>query len=251
VELRPAYWRYWSAPLHPLDWKPDDWIAAGTVMTAVVAAVAAVFAWRQVIHAARAREDQIRPFVIVYFDNSRVARTAIMLVIENIGRTIAKNVLFNFDPSLESSDAVKDFKIENSVLIQRGLTTLAPNQRIEGLFDNSVTRFGTALPMEYTVTISYEDTRGGGPWTDSYVLDLSTRYGVGRITEHGLNDVVKQLEAVVTTSNEWSSPHGGLLTWTQPEHRQANADELEHQDKLDKLWNEQHPDDPLPDHEQI
>lgn len=67
----------------------SEWTAVGTIATAVVALVAAGFAFAQVREARRTREDQIRPFVVVDLQPNRAWGNALNLVVENVGRRIS------------------------------------------------------------------------------------------------------------------------------------------------------------------
>jgi hypothetical protein len=84
----------------PWDWTTKDW--AG--LTFLVVAIGAFVAWRQVNEARKLREEQARPFVALDFEPSG-AENIINLKIANLGKTIACNVKFQFDPPLAT---VKD-----------------------------------------------------------------------------------------------------------------------------------------------
>lgn len=51
---------------------PAEWTALGTIVTALVAVAAAIFAFMQVREIRRTREEQVRPFVVVDIQPSRV-----------------------------------------------------------------------------------------------------------------------------------------------------------------------------------
>jgi hypothetical protein len=80
----------------PWHWSASAWSA----LTFLVLAAAAVFAWFQVREAQRLRKEQTRPFVLVDFD---AWSTIVEIRITNIGKTIARDVRFDFDPPLVST----------------------------------------------------------------------------------------------------------------------------------------------------
>ena len=78
------------------------WAAVGTWATFIVYVVIGVLILGQVREARLLRQSELRPFVVVDFDSSP-AHGAIMLTISNYGRTLARNVRFQFRPALSSS----------------------------------------------------------------------------------------------------------------------------------------------------
>lgn len=70
----------------------------------------------------RLREDQARPFVVVDFEPSPVWGNIINLVVQNVGKTLAKNVRLTFDPPLVSSMAGNDgYNFQESNLLKHGI----------------------------------------------------------------------------------------------------------------------------------
>jgi hypothetical protein len=66
-----------------------------SALTLVVLVVAAVAAFRQVREAVRTREEESRPYVVVDFETKK---GMFFLVVTNIGRTMARDVRFSFNP---------------------------------------------------------------------------------------------------------------------------------------------------------
>lgn len=86
-----------SALAKATDWATvTAWAAWATVAVYVVLGI---FAWIQVLQARRLREEQARPFVIVDFEPGFL----VYLTVENIGRTMARDVSIRFDKPLEST----------------------------------------------------------------------------------------------------------------------------------------------------
>jgi hypothetical protein len=77
--------------MEPALAKATDWAAVtawAAWATVAVYVVLGIFAWIQVLQARRLREEQARPFVIVDFEPGFL----VYLTVENIGRTMARDV---------------------------------------------------------------------------------------------------------------------------------------------------------------
>jgi hypothetical protein len=82
--------------------KTTDWAAVNAWaawVSLAVYVILGIFAWVQVLEARRLREEQAPPFVIVDFEPGSL----IYLTVENIGRTMARDVAIRFDKPLEST----------------------------------------------------------------------------------------------------------------------------------------------------
>src|SRR5688500_7639878 len=106
----------------------DQWTALGTVVTAVVAVLAAGFAALQVRELRRTRADPTRPFVVVDIQPGAAWSNLLDLVIENIGTTAARDVHIEFDPPLKQSRD-DEYPIGESALIKEGIRMLPPGRR--------------------------------------------------------------------------------------------------------------------------
>jgi hypothetical protein len=96
-----------------------------------------------------ARDEENAPFVIVYFNYIHSRYRSLYLMVENIGKNVARDIKLEFTPSLQVSELNRD-RIENNMLLKNGLKSLAPNYKIPIPFDYLMHYFQTAnLPMEY------------------------------------------------------------------------------------------------------
>ncbi len=182
------------AAISDWSWGPEEWTAVGTVVTAGIAAAAAIVAYFQLRQARQLREDQARPFVVVDIVPSEVDLHVLDLVIENVGNTVAQDVRLSFDPPLASSLA--DYDLAGSVLIREGIPTMPPRRRIEFLFDISHQRLNTDLPKRYDVGVNYTDARGNPVETSRYTLDIGFLFGLEHVTQYGMHHAAKSLREV-------------------------------------------------------
>ncbi len=145
-----------------------------------------------------AREQENAPYVVVYFDIPQ-NKHIINLVIKNVGKSIATDVKLRFTPVLTSTI----YEIEDTSLIKNGIRSLPPNYELRTLFDATVNRFGNAaLPMTYTVEVSYT----GGLVKDRIMsiqtLDLSMFFGLMKMNEKGQDELVKAVEDIAKHTRE-------------------------------------------------
>ncbi len=207
-------------------WAPQDWSALAAVTTAAVAVVAAVVAYFQVREARRTREEQARPFVVVDIQPSAVGGNILNLVIENVGRTLARDVKIRFSPALKT--ARPDYDLNNTALIREGIPTLPPARRIEVLFDVSHERLENDLPKRYEATVSFKDARGRPQEALSYVIDVSYLYGALTVDEYGPHHTAKALRGIEKTLGKWTGRQGRLKVWTRDEDEANKLSQVEH-----------------------
>jgi hypothetical protein len=207
------------------SWGPAEWEAFGTNVTALVAIIAAGFAWAQVRHARRLREDQAQPFVVVSFQPSAVWANAINLVVENIGNTAARNVKFDFNEPPTSKARSRD--ITQAALFKNGLAVMPPGMRFETLFDLTHQRQGSDLPMSYTVTVSFDGLRRKRDQME-YVLDLLVFYGLEHFREHGMHQAASSLMEISATMKRWTKEYGRLGVSSIDQDYHAWSDNWQH-----------------------
>lgn len=257
-----SFWAQWSA---------EQWAAVGsviqavaTVLTLAVAFFAARYAGRQVREARaqveearkareaqaeqarqaseeqtqreqRLREEQARPFVVVDFEPSSVWGNIINLVFENVGKTLAKNVRFSFDPTLKSSQDERDgYDFASSVLLTQGIPAMPPGKRFVALFDLSHRRVKTDLPMTYRVRVDLQDTQGRDQEPLEYVLDLNFRYGIRRVESKTIHDVAKSLTEIERSLGRWTQHFNGLRVWVRDEDSYLARQREQHEEQLDQ-----------------
>ena len=144
--------------------------AAAMVLQTGLIAAALVFTGRQLRSARDAREATERPFVVVELDPMRVP-TISHIVVTNFGKSIARNITFEFDPPLDNARGA-----EPSSVLTGGIPSLAPGREIASVHDSFIERDGKALAEHHTVVVRYEGepTRSGRRrgYVDSMELDL-------------------------------------------------------------------------------
>jgi hypothetical protein len=208
----------------PWDWSPTTLDKIGVlvgVLTLVALGAAAVVAALQVGEAQRSRRERSRPFVVIDF--GFVSGVIIEIVITNIGKTIARDVRFAFDPPLVgTSDDDARGPISELPVFRDGIPSLAPGREVTIFFDSFPARVEARLPLTYTVFVTYVGHEEE-EWEDTIVLDLAAYLGTGGVTVHGLHDIHKQLERIAKSAERWSD-HDGLKILTRSDRREREAE---------------------------
>jgi len=196
--------------------------ALAQVATAVVAVAAVIFAWRQVTEARRTREAQAQPFVVVDIEPGRAWMNWLTLVVENVGKTLAKDVRITFDPPLTTT--VKDNDLTKSVLLREGIAVLPPGRRIETLFDLSHDRLEQGLPMSYEVSVSFRDYRNRQQESLPYIIDLTYLYDLEPLKENTMHDLVGEVSKLRGELEKFHRHTQGLLVRRPSDVRRSRND---------------------------
>lgn len=209
-----ASWPVW---LSPWQWSSSDW--AG--LTFLVITAAAFVAWRQVKEAQRLREEQARPFVVIDLEPWN---PFLDLKITNVGKTIARDVTFHFDPPLKTAkdEAHGLVPIGETNLFKHGIASFPPGKQITLFFDRYPDRIERGLTDRYDVCISYADPTGKR-YSEQTVLDLAMYRDIGEITRYGIHDVHNRLKEIATTLSRWTHPEG-LKVMTYAERKRYAHD---------------------------
>ncbi|MFI8372038.1 hypothetical protein [Streptomyces sp. NPDC085466] len=162
---------------HLKDLTTDQWAVIVTAVTALIASIIALLqtsaARAQLALGKRVHREQNEPYVIV--DIQPDPYGPMLLVIENTGPTVARDVRISCDPPLESGWAPEPGQPDLTQILQeilsRPIPILPPRRRLTFLFDN-VDRFqNISLPRRYTFTVD-ADGPAGKVETAQYTVDL-------------------------------------------------------------------------------
>jgi hypothetical protein len=156
-----------------------DWISLGTAIVAVIAAF--ISAWqaniarssgkKQLELAERVHREQNEPYVIVDIEPYMPGHPLMVLVIQNIGTTVARNVQISADQPLETTWGQEPAEVLQRVLT-RPIPMLPPGRRLTYLFDDH-DRWEAGLPSVYVFTVQAEGPYGAVEPLE-YTVDIST-----------------------------------------------------------------------------
>jgi hypothetical protein len=200
------------------DWAAvAAWAAWATVGIYVVIGL---FAGWQVREARTLREGQARPFVFVDFE----AGFLVYLTVENLGRTMARDVSIHFDKPLESTFDQRSRELNESPLFREPLPALPPGKKIRVLFDQFPARLEAGLPLAYEVELRYRGPTGRKEWEQPYRLDLGLYLGA-QLPPKGIPELVTEVENIHKEIRKWQgSGIRGLLVHTIDQRRQDRID---------------------------
>lgn len=193
------------------------WTALAAWATVIVYIGLFFYARRQVGEARRLREEQARPFVVADFE----VGPPIILTVENLGRTLARDVTIRFDERIETTgllETSKPYDVNEVRLLREPLPVLPPGKKIRVLFDSQA-RFTSDLPLAFGVTVSYRGPLGQKYPADRYTLDLGM-YAETLFPPKGLPQLVQELAKVRDELGRWRSGLRGLLVQTVDKRRQ-------------------------------
>ena len=199
------------------DWAAvAAWAACATVGIYVVLGL---FAWRQVREARKLREEQARPFVIVDFEPGFL----VYLTVENLGRTMARDVRISFDKPLTST--LRDRReLDKSPLFREPIPALPPGKKIRILFDQFTERTKAQLPLTYDVKVRYRGPTGKEWPPETYPLDLGM-YLDSQLPPKGIPELVDEVKNISKEIKKWRGDGlSGLLVRTLDQRRQDRID---------------------------
>ncbi|HEY3977734.1 MAG TPA: hypothetical protein VGM79_10720, partial [Streptosporangiaceae bacterium] len=187
--------------------------AAASCVQAAVLVGAAVVAVRQVSEARRLREEQAQPYVVVSLETDASSPFMLNLVIKNIGRTAARNVVVDFDPPLVSSiDKLGDpSRITEWTALTDGIPTLVPGQAMSTMLDSLFQRYSSKdqYPGRTQATVRYaEDHDSNKVYSYNYDLDFNVFFGMHWVGSKSFDDLVKAIEGVQGTMKSWTTDNG-------------------------------------------
>lgn len=149
---------------------------------------------RSVAEMVEDRDQQIAPYVVVFFDH-QTDSPIFDLVIKNTGRTAARDVEVTFEPPLQTS--LKNYDIEQLAFIHQVIPTLPPEYEIRAsvdVIDNALK--SVTLPKQYRVKVTYSGGIKAEKREADYILDLNIFNGILETHTRSLTDLTKAVEEI-------------------------------------------------------
>jgi hypothetical protein len=140
------------------------------------------------------RDQEIAPYVVVYFD-SAYEKKIIYLVVKNIGKSTARDVRIQFRPKLicDSGEDFSEFPI-----IKNGIASLSPNHEIRMFVDSTTAFFFERdhQPLTYDVKISFYGGLKDTQRVTEQVLDLTADKRLSNIAQRSGHDLINEVEKI-------------------------------------------------------
>jgi hypothetical protein len=166
--------------------------------------------------------EQSEPYVVVDLGPDRPGSGLLVLSIQNIGPTMARDVRIHVAPELESTEARLTPRLQRA--LARTIPVLPPNRRLTYTFDTH-RRWGSGLPMQFQFTV---DAKGPGDraveqLTYTVDLDVLADSLVGEPLNKKLEDALKSI--------------GGALDGLTKAYERTHAEDIRayHQRRVEEL----------------
>lgn len=180
----------------PADVAWSSWVLFGVqILTLVFLAIYVMKTWEMasaskamVEESYEARMESLAPKVLVYFDTDSV--TLAEIVVENCGTGTAGNVIFSFDPPLQSSQGE-----EPERFFSNPKSIIPPGSRFKHFLDAWPSYLKAEMPRRYRVTVTYEGIENQRSYEVEHVLDVSDHEHRQEIKRKDLDDLVRAFES--------------------------------------------------------
>ena len=133
-----------------------------------------------------------------------------LLVIENVGWTMGRNVIIKFDKPLTTT-IERPRELDEAALFREPIPSLPPGKKLGVPFDTLPARMENGLPLAYEVTMRYEGPNGRKYGEgEGYRLDMGV-YDVVYTGPKGLPELVAEVKKIRTELEKWKGGIRGLL----------------------------------------
>lgn len=191
--------------------KAEHWSLVVSVLAFLAAAWAMKYARAQAqsaegqLEVARqVHREQNEPYVIVDIQPQDARPLALVLVIQNIGPTMARNVRISVTPDLTSSQG-DDVSEALARVLARTIAMIPPGRRLEYLFDFGTVRFKSDLPMLFEFTVNSEGP--AGPVEElTYTVDLDV-LSEALIGQRPTKPLEERLDKISKSLKEFTRSH--------------------------------------------
>lgn len=176
--------------------------AHGSVISAVVTAVATILLWRVTavlaIETRRMARASDQPHVVASLEPNRWGLMYLDLVVQNTGNSTAYEIQVEFDPELPQDEHRGGRQVPLGKI-----SLLKPDQHLSSF----VSGFSTVKGMSFTVTVSWRRAAGEARESNCYVLSMTDYDGVSYL---GAPDPVVQIATEVKHIREdWKAITNG------------------------------------------
>ncbi|WP_405013535.1 hypothetical protein [Kitasatospora sp. NBC_01539] len=191
-----------------------DWIVAvSTALALIVSIVVAVYAYGQYRLAKKVRREQSEPHIIVDIVPRSEHSQMLWVVIENIGKTVARDVRVDVHPPLRGTLGC-EHDLALSEALAHPIPSLPPGKRIAfnlGI-SHKLLDENSKLPVRYTFTVTGDSRIFGELDPEINVVDLSAlrQVAMNRETTVGqLTEIAEHLKEILVSNQ---AAQGALTT---------------------------------------
>jgi hypothetical protein len=141
-----------------------------------------------------ARDQEIAPYVVVYFEHPNEEQI-LSLVVKNIGKSTARDVRIQFKPKLINTSGVSLCELP---VLKNGIAALSPGHEIK-IFVDTIAGFffeRNDLPLTYETTVTYFGGIKDIQRVSEQVLDLTAEKKRSKSSQHGGFTLMGEVEKV-------------------------------------------------------
>lgn len=135
-----------------------------------------------------ASKRESAPYIVCYFEPKD---HFIYLIIENVGKGLAKDIKLDFNPKLQCH-----YEISDTPLIRDGIPSMPPNFKIRTYFSDSPTYLNSGLPLSYNVKITYKGTLDTEIKSTEHIVDLNFIKGIHFVGQNTMHDLVNEIKEI-------------------------------------------------------
>lgn len=133
------------------------------------------------------REDENRPYIVTYIKSQ--PKGTVELFIENIGKTVARNIEISITPEFQFP---KERPLSKSTLLNNPIPNMPPNYKYSmfvGMYWDFKNEDRTYPVFE--VEVNYEDSNDKS-FTEQFIIDLNVGSDTTHLVEKGIHDLTKE-----------------------------------------------------------
>lgn len=210
---------------------PEGWSALGTWATVLVAAVAAIFALRQVRELRITRERQTQPNVVAFIRPNAKVYQFLDLVVANYGLTPAYHVKLEDFPPLTVSPYQHGVTAEQvtALHIPDEIAVLAPGQEWQTMWDAATERYNKRdeLGSRFEGLVTFEDSRKN-KFKNPAILDWDSHFDTIYVSDkpdESAKAVADKLSEIGKILKSYRTEHDGI--WIYPVPAREKRDYLQ------------------------
>ena len=208
--------------------RADAWAGLGTWVTALVAAVAAVFALRQVYEMRETRKRAAQPNVVVFMDHNPKNWQYLDFVVKNFGVTPAYSIKIAMTPPdvspYHNNITGQDVGV-TKLYVPEHIAVLAPGQEWRTVWDSAIKRKEHADKLsdnDVTGTVTFwdkmnDDPNATSPHRNPIWLDPKTFRNMLRLSSvEPTEQISNKIGEIASTLKDYKKEDQGIWVYTEP-----------------------------------
>lgn len=180
----------WTSPVIRLE----HFASLATIIAAMAAVGALIVASIEYFSKKKKDREDSRPYVVVALQPSQASFNLFDVVIENIGKSAAKDISIKFSPNHTFSGTKKKI---NDIKIMKNLHFMPPGNRLNFYFGSAAIgeKAENSIRKKYNVIVKYTDVNGIS-YSEDFVCDPTDYDGMSILEIKTVHHLAKYVEAL-------------------------------------------------------